>query len=64
MALNRTNGVFSPIMFHPTVYDTGKGHSGPNRLRHNLPIVSDELRQILREDEEILPIIIAISQDM
>ena len=56
MALNRTNGVFSPTMFHPTVYDTGLvGRSKKPEF------IKEPLRErLLREDEEILAIILAI----
>lgn len=59
MALNRTNGVFSPTMFHPVVYDTGKGGSKPLRQEEE-----DLRRHLLREDEEILAIIIAIGSEI
>ena len=60
MALNRTNGVFSPTMFHPTVYDTGiQGRSKPLRQEEE-----DLRRHLLREDEEILAIILAIGSEV
>ena len=58
MALNRTNGVFSPTMFHPTVYDTGRGKSKSLREEEE-----DLRKHLLKEDEEILPIILAISSN-
>jgi len=59
MALNRTNGVFSPTMFHPVVFDTGLG--GSKGLRQE----EEDLRKhLLREDEEILAIIIAIGSEI
>ena len=60
MALNRTNGVFSPTMFHPVVYDTGAlGGSTPLRQEEE-----DLRRHLLREDEEILAVIMAIGSEI
>ena len=55
MALNRTNGVFSETMFHPTVFDTGQAGSAT-------PISPEDLNRhrILREDEELMLFIAAI----
>ena len=57
MALNRSNGVFSPTMFHPTVYDTGPiGH--PVREEED---GFDFYRHAKREDEDILEFILTVT---
>jgi len=57
MCLNRGNGVFSQRMFHHKVYDTGHRHK-PLREQE------EDLRKHFREDEEILPIILAIGSEI
>ena len=59
MALNRSNGVFSPTMFHPVVFDTGLGRS-KRPLEYEEPLID----RLLKEDEEILAIIVAIGSEI
>ena len=58
MCLNRTDGVFSPTMFHPTVFDTGLPGGSKGKEKEYW----DRLR-LLKEDEEILALIIAIGSE-
>ena len=53
------NGIFSQRIFHPEIFDTGFGSSKPLREQEE-----DLRRHLLREDEEILTIIIAIGSEI
>ena len=56
MALNTFTGVFSEVMFHPDVFDTGTGGS---KLISSDDFMRDRIRQ---EDFEIIEFIIAVTE--
>jgi len=54
-------GQFSGVVFHPTIFDTGVGG---NQGRHQVSEDKDQTRfQILREDEEIITLMLAVGED-
>ena len=53
------SGFFTDIFFHPDFFDTGSIVEGKSQKEEYIP-----RDQILREDEEILAIIIAIGSEL
>jgi len=60
----KQSGVFSQRIFHPKIFDTG-GYGSRQKVtkQQELEFDLDKL-QMLREDSEIIPILIAISSEI
>ena len=59
----KQSGIFSDKIYHPKIYHTG-GHGGRQKLhKEKFELDLDKLH-IQREEEEILPIILAITSEI
>ena len=57
-------GIFSEKIYHNKIFLTGGGKSGVRRLKQHIFELDEEKLHLQREEEEILPIILAICSEI
>jgi len=58
-----SSGIFSEKIYHNKIFLTGGG-SGTRRLKKHIIELDERLLHLQREEEEILPIILAICSEI